>query len=801
MSAIYKPVVGSFCKRTFGKLVTQKVHDREVKKRISKCEKLDRIIAVKTQELQFAEENIKAQSEVTESYCKTIEEKTAQANAVIQEQLILQQQMKAEAEQIRDEMENFKIEIANDEVLLTKYENYKRLIECMGVTPIAFNKSSDTDAEQKIQDDCQELYDVMLALKEGVVRLLKSTADKTALYCGVRRLFDATMSEVNAEQGEITSKVDKISRRLENARFNKRYYTHALKVYATLDTEKINEDFMLNLLGAKVATLYQAIVRRGQTSLTDLDMLLAIEKRILMLLERLEKSPEEMKKILKSIMHERRKRMIQEEKLRLEREKEMERQKRCDQRLSRKMMQNGKKLMRKNKYGSEDAKVHGMESFDLIWESMSEERSIIHIDTWEDWEIEMELARRQARCTNTEKTQQEERSQREPKCKEPKSIPKSTRCQRTSSPSARVTCRDKAATVCRRTCVHGQKTIEEKKERTLPIRNKETRLPPIIKTCNVAKPTTRGPSSNVSETKSKVEYTRLPPIANTRKAAQHSNGASTPSMGKSSDLSAVTRKPRWNISQPKPKKPEQQQNLKNLEVACKTTKSTHPEHTSGSSAKVTCDKAATVSQRTCVHGKEKEEITLPIRNQETSNNQNNVGKTRLPAIIKTRDAAKASSENESCDLPAVKTKPRLRVTWGEPTYVELQPSPDEFTSEDNENPEPEHTSEPVVCEMRNDLAATCSLPEIETESAAKNKTRSPTSSASEAKNKVGYTRLPPIAKTVKAAKDSSGAPTSSLGKSRDLSAGTQKPLLRTSSAKPLNTKQQKQKTGANLKKT
>ncbi|XP_071330280.1 uncharacterized protein [Trachinotus anak] len=710
-----------------------------------KMTKLDKAIAAKERQIEPLEQMIVLENDKIEQSLKAVEKKTKDAETLYEKQHTLKQEMNAAIEKLNDEMETIKSESANFEKMLKKCKRHKNtifklmcsewqksqedMIRKVVANPKMDNHSLEYEEKPEQQvSDYQQVFDEMARLTDQNLSLINKINKDKPVLDEVRHTLQNTLKKAKEADDLLTLQVNESRNKLNEEKMRVAMLKKMVWIHESLKTA--DEDIMLDALGKKVKNIYLRFVDKRAHYLDTLEMLCGIENHVLLLLQVIEDLPEESLETLRKIRENARRQRLYEEKLRLEAERQQEKQKRCEKRTRGSIKKRSRKNLKPKWFDCQNAQVNNEDSEtpdEITWdiEAVGMDYNAT-MALWKDWKISRAIRQaeppRQHKVQATLPTRYKETDKDQhnlrPPCLPPitktgkaakdstgggfgstfgmagsshlSAVPMKLRiggaklpsiekqqshkklepkkCDETSSIQPQHTCRPSAPVVGNKgaTMLQPIRVHGQKK-----IQEKEQESLPIR-----SKETDGGQPN--------LRPTRLPPIIKTGKAAKDSTGGgfgSTVSMDGSSHLSAVPGKQR--ISWAEPLTTEQQQKCEELEPKCEETSSIHLQQSCRSSASVVCNKSVTMPQPVCVPGRkkvqEKEQKNLPIRSKETDGGQHNLRPTRLPPIIKTGKAAKDStgggfgstvSMDGSSDLSAVTRK--QRISFAKPLTTEQQ---------------------------------------------------------------------------------------------------------------------------------
>ncbi|KAM9728523.1 cilia- and flagella-associated protein 100-like [Menidia menidia] len=146
----------------------------------------------------------------------------------------------------------------------------------------------------------------------------------------LEKTIEFTMEKMMEDEKKLMFQVKDMMDRVGRERSRADMLKKKVQLHDLLRTQ--DQDIMLAALGKKVTKVHASCTDSRFTHLNTLEQLCSIEYRISLLVQQIEAIPEEIFKELWQIKDAERKSRLREEKLRLEREKQMERTKKCIER-------------------------------------------------------------------------------------------------------------------------------------------------------------------------------------------------------------------------------------------------------------------------------------------------------------------------------------------------------------------------------------------------------------------------------------------------------------------------------------
>ncbi|KAM7376609.1 hypothetical protein PAMP_006332 [Pampus punctatissimus] len=355
--------------------ITQLKIERElyIKSQRSKLMRRKRIIAAKTRHVNQLERLAEMENHNIEEFLKWKEKKSVEMKTLFEEACKSKQEKNAAIEKLNDETRTIKSEVAKIEEILNKYKRYRNImfhteafkaedeqnqepqpsvqqgLECEESSPgkavsssreapahrhtLADSVASSTFLQEKLlSTDPQQLLDLAVELKEQILSLIQNSTRKDETLEELQQVTTVIRTTIEEDEEKLTLPINDTMDRI---------HTEKERV------AKLNlKDFMLNALDVKVTELHRCSVGNQLINFSTMEKLSSVEYHTSILLEQIESLPKESLEMLRQLKDSERMSRLHEAKVRLEREKQIERAKKCMQRsLSDSKKIRGRKLL------------------------------------------------------------------------------------------------------------------------------------------------------------------------------------------------------------------------------------------------------------------------------------------------------------------------------------------------------------------------------------------------------------------------------------------------------------------------
>ncbi|XP_044022027.1 cilia- and flagella-associated protein 100-like isoform X1 [Siniperca chuatsi] len=190
-----------------------------------------------------------------------------------------------------------------------------------------------SEHEEKLElyfSDPQQLLDLQTELTEQNLSLIQNSTRGDETLEELRQNIETTLKKMKEDEEKLTLQVNDMKDRIDKEKERAAMLRKKVQVHDSLKRE--DQDVLLDALGMKVTEVYCCCVDGRLTNLSTLEKLSSVEYRMSLQLQLLENIPEESLETLRQIKDSQRRSRLREEKLRLEREKQKERMKKCMQR-------------------------------------------------------------------------------------------------------------------------------------------------------------------------------------------------------------------------------------------------------------------------------------------------------------------------------------------------------------------------------------------------------------------------------------------------------------------------------------
>ncbi|XP_030603002.1 myosin-10-like [Archocentrus centrarchus] len=358
--------------------------------------KIKKAITVQECEVERLEDVQAHNNHCLEELCKLAEKQAVDAQSLLLKEIKSKQEMNDEIEKLTDKTGILKSEIAELEKDLNKYKQYRRILFTLSppegqeaqqaetlrakvlpksaeglerfvdsspdtVLPSTSEsalssdhsdtlvKNSKLDGDSTIYKENLELYfsdpqhgvDQLLELKDQVLVLCEnlSRVDKT-----MEKTLEITEKKIKKDEEKLTKQLEDMEHRINFEKKQVAMLTKKVQIHESLKTD--DEDIMLHALARKVTEVYSSCVNNQLTKLSTLEKLSSIERQMFLLQEEADSIPEKTLNELRHSKNSERKDRQQEEKRKLEMEKNREKLKKYMQRsMDEAKKPSGRKLM------------------------------------------------------------------------------------------------------------------------------------------------------------------------------------------------------------------------------------------------------------------------------------------------------------------------------------------------------------------------------------------------------------------------------------------------------------------------
>ncbi|XP_038584383.1 cilia- and flagella-associated protein 100-like isoform X2 [Micropterus salmoides] len=203
------------------------------------------------------------------------------------------------------------------------------------------NNSANEEKLELYFSDPQQLLGLMSELTEQSLSLIQNSTRVDETLVELRQAIEASLKKMKEDEEKLTLQVNDMKHRINNEKSTATKLKKKVQLHDSLKTE--DQDVLLDALGRKVKEVHHCCVDSRLTTLSTLEKLSSVEYRMSLLLQLIETIPEESLEALRQIKDNERRNRLHEEKLRLERERQRERMKKCMQR----SLGDGKKIIKR----------------------------------------------------------------------------------------------------------------------------------------------------------------------------------------------------------------------------------------------------------------------------------------------------------------------------------------------------------------------------------------------------------------------------------------------------------------------
>nr|XP_046263039.1 cilia- and flagella-associated protein 100-like isoform X2 [Scatophagus argus] len=209
--------------------------------------------------------------------------------------------------------------------------------------------------------DPQQLLGLMTELRDQTLSLIHNRTRVEETLEELQQSTETTRKDIEKEEEQLTLQINDIKQRIEKEKARGAKLKQKVQLHVSLNTEE--QDVMLEALGEKVTEVHHCCVDNRMTNLSTLEKLANIENRMSLLLQDLERVPEESLEMMKKIKDSERRTRQREEKLREQKEKQKERMRRYLERsLADSKKKSGRKLMPRSMPVVQKVRVSNMDA-------------------------------------------------------------------------------------------------------------------------------------------------------------------------------------------------------------------------------------------------------------------------------------------------------------------------------------------------------------------------------------------------------------------------------------------------------
>ncbi|XP_061901280.1 cilia- and flagella-associated protein 100-like [Entelurus aequoreus] len=383
--------------------------------------KMEKAIAKEQRQLRELEKLIEKDNQSFEQFLRDNEKKSMEARTFFEKEAKSKEEKNTEIKKLTSEISKLRSELSNYEETLQEYKRYKELllklsppdwqeaqrakvmkkIQLMGNTEDELNKEPmdsmtvkqsvennrgsarlspaestsvsmrldpDADGSENGEDpelyftDPKQLIELMTELTEQNLSLIKNSTRAEETLEELKQSMEAIRKTTEKDEALLTQQMNEMNKKIEEEKARAAKLKQKVQLHVLLNTEDEQDD-MLSALSEKVAEVYRCCVDNRGSSHSTLERLASIEKQMSSLLHCLDDIPTESLEMMQKIKDSERRTRQREEKLRMQREKQIERMKRYLERsLSEAKKTSGRKLMPRCLPTAQKVKVKKVES-------------------------------------------------------------------------------------------------------------------------------------------------------------------------------------------------------------------------------------------------------------------------------------------------------------------------------------------------------------------------------------------------------------------------------------------------------
>ncbi|XP_077434638.1 cilia- and flagella-associated protein 100 [Vanacampus margaritifer] len=360
--------------------------------------KMDKAIAKEERQLKELEKTIEKDNQSFAEFLRENEKKSLEAQTFFEREAKSKQEKTAEIQKLTSEISTIRNEVANYEEILQKYKRYRELLfklsppewreahrakllnkvqvdtniedeqnkeledstfkqELKSNIAVAQARQSSAECARATSDsseyeddpelyftDPKQLLELMTELTEQNLSLIKNSTRAEETLEELKQSMEDIRKRTQKEEELLTKQIDDMNKRVEEEKTRASKLKKKVQLHVLLNSE--DEDDMMRALGEKVSEVYRCCVDDRLSGQSTLEKLASIEKQMSSLLHCLEDIPKERVESMQKIKDSERRSRQREEKLRLQREKQIERMKRYLERSrSNAKKTSGRKLM------------------------------------------------------------------------------------------------------------------------------------------------------------------------------------------------------------------------------------------------------------------------------------------------------------------------------------------------------------------------------------------------------------------------------------------------------------------------
>ncbi|XP_077466257.1 cilia- and flagella-associated protein 100 [Stigmatopora argus] len=372
-------------------------------KRAEIC-KMDKAIAKEERQLKELEKAIERDNQSFVIFLAENEKKSSEAQTLFEQEAKSKQEKTAEIKKLTSEISSIRREVSNYEEILHEYKKYRDILFNLSPTEwqetqrekllnkVQINKNRedeqnreseestflpdskpakmnepDVDSSQYEDDpelyftDPKQLIELMAELTEQNLSLIKNSTRAEETLEELKQSMEEIRKTTEKDEELLNKQIEDVNKKIEEEKARASKLKKKVQLHVELKTQ--DEDEMMRVLGEKVAEVYSCCVDDRVSNRSTLEKLASIEKQMSSLLHCLEDIPKDRLEMMQKIKASERRTRQREEKLRLQREKQLERMKRYLERsLTASKKTSGRKLMPRCIPTAQKAKAKKVES-------------------------------------------------------------------------------------------------------------------------------------------------------------------------------------------------------------------------------------------------------------------------------------------------------------------------------------------------------------------------------------------------------------------------------------------------------
>ncbi|XP_077588807.1 cilia- and flagella-associated protein 100-like [Stigmatopora nigra] len=368
-------------------------------KRAEIC-KMDKAIAKEEKQLKELEKAIEKDNKSFLTFLAENDKKSSEAQTLFEQEEQSKQEKTTEIKKLTSEISSIGREVANYEEILHEYTKYRDILFKLSPTEwqetqkakflnkVQINENREDEQNRESEDstflpDCKpakmndssqyeddpELYftdpkqliELMAELTEQNLSLIKNSTRAEETLEELKQSMEEIRKTTEKDEELLNKQIEDVNKKMEEEKMRASKLKTKVQLHVELKTQ--DEDEMMRVLGEKVAEVYTCCVDDRLSNRSTLEKLASIEKQMSSLLLCLEDIPKDRLEMMQKIKASERRTRQREEKLRLQREKQLERMKRYLERsMTAAKKTSGRKLMPRCIPTAQKAKAKKVES-------------------------------------------------------------------------------------------------------------------------------------------------------------------------------------------------------------------------------------------------------------------------------------------------------------------------------------------------------------------------------------------------------------------------------------------------------